>query len=189
MEFAISCRDLQSTAAEQFPARANKTVELACREEFGQDCTLSAKMVSHKVAPCKNFIQKSWKISLAETVARKEIFSQNTRKCIVFCKACNWRKWTEMENASGEKLCRYFFDKKVHQDLTFFSSQSLTFVFPYILPFSKDIEDNKIHWTSSYFMCHWWKYFALNIYIYVDLSSSSFVFMALHIFPHSSKPQ
>ena len=153
MEFAISCRDLQSTAAEQFPARANKTVELACREEFGQDCTLSAKMVSHKVAPCKNFIQKSWKISLAETVARKEIFSQNTRKCIVFCKACNWRKWTEMENASGEKLCRYFFDKKVHQDLTFFSSQSLTFVFPYILPFSKDIEDNKIHWRS-YFIFH-----------------------------------
>ena len=37
--------------------------------------------------------------------------------------------WTEMENANIEKLCGYFSDKEVHQELTF-SSQSTIFIPP-----------------------------------------------------------
>ena len=56
-ETPMSCRLLQSNAAEQFPWANLIKAKLACREKFTHDCRLSAKMVSHKVGSWKEFIE------------------------------------------------------------------------------------------------------------------------------------
>ena len=55
---------------------------------------------------------------------------ERTLKNAPFLEVCKWKMWTEMENANIEKLCRYFSNKKVHQELTCFSSQSTIFIPP-----------------------------------------------------------
>ena len=63
-------------------------------------------------------------------------YMEDIEKCIFFLRGvCKCRMWTEMENANVEKLCRYFSDKKVHQDLTCFSVTHLYLLISNIQPF------------------------------------------------------
>ena len=70
---------------------------------------------------------------------------ENIENCTFF-EVCKWKMWTEMENANIEKLCRYFSDKKVHQELTCFSVNHL---YP--------TSDNDLylynHWFAYFFLC------------------------------------
>ena len=107
-----------------------------------------------------------------------------------FCAVCKWRMWTEMENANIEKLCRYFSDKKLHQDLTCFSVALLYLI---IYDMSKKISWH-IHqlylmpFTFLSFLPVFYEFVqkVLFVYIYENLSSSSFIFIAIHIFAYTA---